>query len=224
MQNSLFQAICRLGIFMICVRAIIHFRPNEAYEKYLRLLAGIMIMIQIFLPVGKLILGRGGQEASEILRQFRRELERGMEEAAESAEAADVLLEQMTLEEVQRHLEDSQDSENRADGDGEAGWGSDTAEAGTSQEREAEGGESSRESGTVEAGTSQGAEEGRGETGEEVAAEQKYDTNGDRKSDWETGENWHGENVRDMEAADEGNAGITIRIEEIDPVLIEPIS
>ena len=202
MQNSLFQAICRLGIFMICVRAIIHFRPNEAYEKYLRLLAGIMIMIQIFLPVGKLILGRGGQEASEILRQFRRELERGMEEAAESAEAADVLLEQMTLEEVQRHLEDSQDSENRADGDGEAGWGSDTAEAGTSQ----------------------GAEEGRGETGEEVAAEQKYDTNGDRKSDWETGENWHGENVRDMEAADEGNAGITIRIEEIDPVLIEPIS
>lgn len=87
MQNSLFQAICRLGIFMICVRAIIHFRPNEAYEKYLRLLAGIMIMIQIFLPVGKLILGRGGQEASEILRQFRRELERGMEEAAESAEA-----------------------------------------------------------------------------------------------------------------------------------------
>ena len=224
MQNSLFQAICRLGIFMICVRAIIHFRPNEAYEKYLRLLAGIMIMIQIFLPVGKLILGRGGQEASEILRQFRRELERGMEEAAESAEAADVLLEQMTLEEVQRHLEDSQDSENRADGDGEAGGGSDTAEAGTSQEREAEGGESSRESGTVEAGTSQGAEEGRGETGEEVAAEQKYDTNGDRKSDWETGENWHGENVRDMEAADEGNAGITIRIEEIDPVLIEPIS
>ena len=138
MQNSLFQAICRLGIFMICVRAIIHFRPNEAYEKYLRLLAGIMIMIQIFLPVGKLILGRGGQEASEILRQFRRELERGMEEAAESAEAADVLLEQMTLEEVQRHLEDSQDSENRADVDGEAGWGSDTAEAGTSQEREAE--------------------------------------------------------------------------------------
>ena len=76
----------------------------------------------------------------------------------------------------------------------------------------------------MEAGTSQGAEEGRGETGEEVAAEQKYDTNGDRKSDWETGENWHGENVRDMEAADEGNAGITIRIEEIDPVLIEPIS
>ena len=66
MQNSLFQAICRMGIFLICVRTIIHFRPQEAYEKYLRLLAGIMILIQLLLPVGKYLLGRGGQEAAEM--------------------------------------------------------------------------------------------------------------------------------------------------------------
>ncbi len=106
MQNSLFQAICRMGIFLICVRTIIHFRPQEAYEKYLRLLAGIMILIQLLLPVGKYLLGRGGQEAAEILQQFRQELEQGMEEAVESAAAADDLLEQMTLEEVQRRMEE----------------------------------------------------------------------------------------------------------------------
>ena len=106
MQNSFFQAICRIGIFMICVRAVIHFRPNESYEKYLRLLAGILIMIQLFLPVGRLLLGKGGQEAAQVLQQFRQELERGMEEAAESAATADALLEQMTLEEIQRRMEE----------------------------------------------------------------------------------------------------------------------
>ena len=73
----IFQAICRIGIFMICVRAVIYFRPNESYEKYLRLLAGILIMIQLFLPVGRLLLGRGGQEAAQVLQQFRRELGKG---------------------------------------------------------------------------------------------------------------------------------------------------
>lgn len=114
-----------MGIFMICIRAIIQFRPSEAYEKYLRLLASIMIMIQLFLPVGRFILGRGGQEAAEILQQFKRELEQGMEDAAESAAAADALMEQMTLEEVQRRLEESlqeeADSGSGLDRDGEPG-------------------------------------------------------------------------------------------------------
>ena len=117
MQNSFFQAICRIGIFMICVRAVIYFRPNESYEKYLRLLAGILIMIQLFLPVGRLLLGRGGQEAAQVLQQFRRELERGMEEAAESAAAADALLEQMTLEEIQRRMEEQASREDREYGE-----------------------------------------------------------------------------------------------------------
>ncbi len=104
-QNSLFQAICKIGIFMICARAIIQFRPREVYEKYLRFLAGIMILIQLFLPVGKLLLGKDGGQAGEMLGQFRQELEQGMEEAAERAAEADAILEHMTLEEVRKQLE-----------------------------------------------------------------------------------------------------------------------
>ncbi len=46
MQNSLFQAICRVGIFMICAQAIVHFRPQEAYEKYLKLLISVMVLVR----------------------------------------------------------------------------------------------------------------------------------------------------------------------------------
>ena len=109
MQNSLFQAICRVGIFMICAQAIVHFRPQEAYEKYLKLLISVMVLVQLFLPVGSFLLGGGGQEAAELLRQFGADLEESMKAASENAAATDALLEQMTLEEVMRQLEMQQD-------------------------------------------------------------------------------------------------------------------
>ncbi len=161
-----------MGIFMICIRAVIQFRPNETYEKYLRLLASIMIMIQLFLPVGRFILGRGGQEAAEILQQFKRELEQGMEDAAENAAAADALLEQMTLEEVERRMEEaSQDEE---------------SDSGSEMDREGEQG--------------QGNSPDRG------------------------GEPWQGSGMsREGEASAWDGENTAIQIEEIEPVLIEPI-
>ena len=106
MWNSFFQSICRVGIFVICAQAIVHFRARESYEKYIRLLVGIMILIQLFLPLGGYFLGKGGGETAEVLRQFRQAMEEGMKDAEEKAAAADKLLEQMTLEELRRRMEE----------------------------------------------------------------------------------------------------------------------
>ncbi len=108
MQNILFQTICRVGIFMICAQAIVHFRPREAYEKYLKLLVSVMILIQLFLPVGNFLLGDGAREALKRLEQFRTELEQEMEEASREAAMTDAMLEEMTLEEVRRRAEEQQ--------------------------------------------------------------------------------------------------------------------
>lgn len=106
MQNILFRTICRVGIFMICAQAIIHFRPRESYEKYLKLLVSVMILIQLFLPVGRFLMGGGIEQTLEGLELFRVQLEQEMKSAAQEAEAADELLEQMTLEEVRRRMEE----------------------------------------------------------------------------------------------------------------------
>lgn len=102
----LLQTICRIGIFMICAQAIIHFRPREAYEKYLKLLVGVMVLIQLFLPVGSFLLGGGMEQTLEGLELFRTQLEQEMETAAREAEEADKLLEQMTLEEIRKRVEE----------------------------------------------------------------------------------------------------------------------
>lgn len=105
MKSTFFQAICRTGIFMICAQAIVHFRPQESYEKYLKLLVSVMVLIQLFLPLGSFLAGIRGEAAVGQLESFRQSLEQSMEEARQKAEETDTLLERMTLEEVRRRME-----------------------------------------------------------------------------------------------------------------------
>lgn len=106
MLNSFFQAICRVGIFMICAQALLHFRAQETYEKYLKMLVSIMILIQLFISVGVFFMGGKGDETAEALRQFKQDMEAGIQAAEETAAAADAILEQMTLEEVRSRMEE----------------------------------------------------------------------------------------------------------------------
>lgn len=110
MRNILFETICRIGIFMICAQAVIHFKPKQSYEKYLKLLVSVMVLIQLFLPVGSFLLGGGMERTLENLSGLRTQLEQEMESAAEEAAAAEELLERMTLEEVRKRME-AQDRE-----------------------------------------------------------------------------------------------------------------
>lgn len=124
MHNLLFRTICRVGIFMICAQAVIHFRPRESYEKYLKLLVSVMVLIQLFLPVGSFLLGGSVEEVLAGLEEFRGALEQEMETAAREAEAADAMLEEMTLEEIRRRVEEQR----RAAGTEEESAGEDGAE------------------------------------------------------------------------------------------------
>ena len=116
MRNPLFQAICRVGMLKICEKAIVNFRPNEAYEKYLKLLVSVMILIQLFLPIGSFLLGGGMEETARKLEQFRIQLEQEMQAVTREAAEADKLLENMTLEEIRRRVDEQQ-----AGGEGEEG-------------------------------------------------------------------------------------------------------
>ena len=156
MQKTLFQAICRMGIFMICAQAMIHFRPKEVYDKYLKLLVSVMVLIQIFLPIGGFLLGKGRQEAAQALEQFRQDLEQSMAQAEENAAAADALLEKMTLEEVRSRLEAQKESSSEGN-PGEA----------SPEEGSAGPGEPGGEEGETGAGMEEPGREG--ETGADVA-------------------------------------------------------
>ncbi len=95
-------AICRIGIFMVCTQAIVHFRPKASYEKYLRLLVGAMILAQFLEPLGALF--GGGAGFAHRAGQMAEEMRQSMEKGSESAAQAQKLLEEMTLAQLRQRI------------------------------------------------------------------------------------------------------------------------
>lgn len=94
---------------MICARAIVHFRPREAYEKYLKLIVSVMILLQLFLPLGGLL--TENFQGAELSGSMLQGLEAELKAAEERAKEADRLLEEMTLEEVRRRMQEAETAE-----------------------------------------------------------------------------------------------------------------
>ncbi len=46
------DGIRSMGVFLICGQLLIHFRPNGAYVKYLRLLISLIILVKFIEPIG----------------------------------------------------------------------------------------------------------------------------------------------------------------------------
>ena len=93
---------------MICAQAVIHFRPQESYEKYLKLLVSAMVLIQMFLPIGRILFWGDSEGLAAKSAAFLEGLEEEMAAAENRAYEADALLEQMTLEEVRQRVEEAQ--------------------------------------------------------------------------------------------------------------------
>lgn len=50
-MSAFVELIKKIGIFMIAAQAVIHFAPAQKYEKYIRMIVGVMILLQFLIPV-----------------------------------------------------------------------------------------------------------------------------------------------------------------------------
>lgn len=103
---------------MICAQAVVHFRPQASYEKYLKLLVSAMVLIQLFLPLSRFLFHGDGEAMEKQTQAFLEGLEEELSAAESRAFETDALLEQMTLEEIRKRAEeaDSEDSEEESMG------------------------------------------------------------------------------------------------------------
>ena len=82
----LYHVIGQVGIFLICAQTLIHFRPRESYEKYLKLLLSVMLLIQLFQPLLTVL---GGDEIAGTdvqATEFAEEIRTVLEQAAVQTE------------------------------------------------------------------------------------------------------------------------------------------
>ncbi len=81
----LYRVVGQAGIFLICAQTIVHFRPKEAYEKYLKLLLSVMLLTQLLQPVLTVFGGGVEQNAQEQVEEFTEELQSVLTRASEQA-------------------------------------------------------------------------------------------------------------------------------------------
>ena len=81
----LYRVVGQAGIFLICAQTIVHFRPKEAYEKYLKLLLSVMLLTQLLQPVLTVFGGGVEQNAQAQVEEFTEELQSVLTRASEQA-------------------------------------------------------------------------------------------------------------------------------------------
>lgn len=77
----LYRMIGQVGIFLICAQTVVHFRPKESYEKYMKLLLSVMLLIQLLQPVILFLGGRDIRGAGEQVTEFTTEFQKVLENA-----------------------------------------------------------------------------------------------------------------------------------------------
>lgn len=84
MEFGFLKMICRMGIFMICAQAIVHFRPKASYEKYLKMLVSSMVLIQLLMSVGGIFWTDGQEELTERAEELVQSFEQSIKQVSES--------------------------------------------------------------------------------------------------------------------------------------------
>lgn len=85
----MYHVIGQAGIFLICAQTLVHFRPKESYEKYLKLLLSVMLLLQLLQPVLTFLGSDGGQNVTKETIEFSTELQTVLEQASKQAEGSE---------------------------------------------------------------------------------------------------------------------------------------
>lgn len=80
-MEDLIKRICEIGIFLVCAQTVICFRPKVAYEKYLKFLVGLMVLLLIQTSVFRIFQKETRDTVEQKIESFYRELEEGRKEA-----------------------------------------------------------------------------------------------------------------------------------------------
>lgn len=103
------NTVKQVGIFIICAQAVMHFKRNESYEKYLKLLVSMMVMVQLLIPVFSMFKAGSADGFSDRIAAYSKQLETNIEEIEFIEILAEEKIKEMTLEEVEERIKRSQE-------------------------------------------------------------------------------------------------------------------
>lgn len=101
---EILQTVKQIGVFMICAQVILHFKPSAKYEKYLKLLISVMVLVQIITPVVNLLPGEGSTAFMTRVQEIQAEIDKSMEQLELENTVNEENILNTTLEEIKTRI------------------------------------------------------------------------------------------------------------------------
>lgn len=96
-MEGLLSKIGQIAIFMICAKTLLHFRAKESYEKYLKLLVSLMLLVLLVEPLMEAF-GKGKEgEFLQRIRLYNYQLQDILENEQLNNEEISEILSHMTM-------------------------------------------------------------------------------------------------------------------------------
>lgn len=109
MGNKIWEFIRQIGIFIVIGQTLLHFRPGEKYEKYLKLLTGLMVVAQFIAPLCSFVGGTSQNAYQANLEQFQKELEHSVSEIDKQWLTYDAQIDEQILKKTDYIKKETQD-------------------------------------------------------------------------------------------------------------------
>lgn len=74
-MEFMLDKIGRMAIFLVCAQTILHFRAKASYEKYIKLLVSMMLLLLLAEPLLEIMQEGSGKEINERIDSYEKELE-----------------------------------------------------------------------------------------------------------------------------------------------------
>ncbi len=104
-MDLLLKEIGQVAIFLICAQTLLHFRANDSYEKYIKLLISMMLMLLLAEPFLNLLSMESGTGIREKMYGYEQKLESMMGSGVLKEEEVENLLVNITTEKVEQGVE-----------------------------------------------------------------------------------------------------------------------
>ena len=104
-MNGLLREIGQVAIFLICAQTLLHFRARDSYEKYIKLLISMMLLILMAEPFLDLISIKEGTGFADKIKEYEEELEAVMGKGLMNEEEMESFLLSIMTQNVEQGLE-----------------------------------------------------------------------------------------------------------------------
>lgn len=104
-MSSFLKEIGQVAIFLICAQTLLHFRANDSYEKYIKLLLSMMLMLLLAEPFLNLLSMENGMGFMNKIQGYEQKLETIMGNGLLKEEEVEDFLINITTEKVEQGVE-----------------------------------------------------------------------------------------------------------------------